>query len=65
MLVCEECRCVSETALGWLAFIAEDPDGDEPPEVATYCPPCADRELRAGGSRGRLRLNVQAAAAVS
>ena len=31
----------------WLAFIAEDPDGDEPPEVATYCPPCADRELPA------------------
>ena len=29
MLRCEECRCVSETAKGWLAFIAEDPDGDE------------------------------------
>jgi hypothetical protein len=37
---------VSATAKGWLAFIAEDPDDDEPPEVATYCPPCADRELR-------------------
>jgi hypothetical protein len=46
MLRCEECRCFSETGKGWLAFIAEDPDGDEPPEVATYCPPCADRELR-------------------
>ena len=46
MLRCEECSCVSEAAKGWLAFIAEDPDDDEPPEVATYCPPCADRELR-------------------
>ncbi len=36
MLVCEECRCVSETARGWLAFIAEDPDDSEGPEVATY-----------------------------
>ena len=45
VLRCQECRCSSETAKGWLAFIAEDPDDDEPPEVATYCPPCADREL--------------------
>jgi hypothetical protein len=34
------------TAPGWLAFIAEDPEDGEGPEVATYCPPCADRELR-------------------
>jgi hypothetical protein len=46
MLRCEECSCVSRTARGWLAFIVHDPDGDEPLEVATYCPPCADRELR-------------------
>ena len=46
MRVCEECRCVSETARGWLAFIAEDPDDGEGPLVCTYCPPCADRELR-------------------
>ena len=65
MLRCEECRCVSETGKGWLAFIAEDPDGDEPPEVATYCPPCADRELRPVDQRGRLCLNIQAPAAVS
>ena len=25
MLICEDCRCVSETGKGWLAFIAEDP----------------------------------------
>ena len=28
MLHCEECRCVSETAKGWLAFIAEDRDDE-------------------------------------
>ena len=46
MLRCEECRCVSETGKGWLAFIAEDPDDGEGPLVCTYCPPCAERELR-------------------
>jgi hypothetical protein len=46
VLRCEECSCVSETAKRWLAFIAEDPDDGEGPQVATYCPPCADRELR-------------------
>jgi hypothetical protein len=65
MLRCEECGCVSDTAPGWLAFIAEDPEDGEGPEVATYCPPCADRELRPVEKRGRLRLNVRAAAAVS
>ena len=42
---CEEYSCVSATAKGWLAFIAEDPDDGEGPVMATYCPPCADREL--------------------
>jgi hypothetical protein len=46
VLRCEECSCVSATAKGWLAIIAADPDDGEGPEVATYCPPCADRELR-------------------
>jgi hypothetical protein len=46
MLRCEECRCVSDRARGWLAFVADLPDDDEPPEFAAYCPPCADREIR-------------------
>ena len=46
MLRCEECRCVSRGAKGWLAFIVDLPDDDDPPEVTTYCPPCAHRELR-------------------
>ena len=35
----EECRCFSDIGKGWLAFIAEDPDDGEGPEVATYCLP--------------------------
>jgi hypothetical protein len=46
MLRCEECGCLSETAKGWLAFIAEDPEDGEGPEIALYCLPCADREMR-------------------
>jgi hypothetical protein len=57
-----KCRCVSETGKGWRAFIAEDPDGDEPPEVATYCPPCADRELKPVYHAAGLRLSLAAAA---
>lgn len=47
VLRCEECKCYSETGRGWFGFIAEDPDDDEGPVVATYCPPCAQRELDA------------------
>ena len=46
MLQCEECRCVSRTAPGWIAILVDDPDDDdEAPFVVTYCPPCAAREL--------------------
>ena len=45
MLVCEECRCVSETARGWLAFIAEDPDDGEG-RRSRRTDPRADRKLR-------------------
>ena len=62
VLRCEECRCFSDIGKGWLAFIAEDPDDGEGPEVATYCPPCADRELRPVDHGGRLRLIVPVAA---
>jgi hypothetical protein len=45
VLRCEECWCVSVEGRGWLAFIAYVPEEDDPPVVATYCPPCAEREL--------------------
>ena len=45
VLGCVECECQSETAPGWVAVIVDDPDGVEPPGLATYCPPCAARLL--------------------
>ena len=38
MLRREECRCVSDTRKGWLAFIAEDADDAKEPERATQLP---------------------------
>jgi hypothetical protein len=46
VLKCEECGCKTASARGWFAYLAEDPEGDEP-MVRTYCPPCAERELDA------------------
>ena len=46
LLVCDECRCVSDDeARGWVAFLGEDTDGIEPTTVATYCPECAAEEF--------------------
>jgi hypothetical protein len=45
---CTECECVSDTAPGWVALIAEDADGDEPGALVAYCPPCAARVLEYG-----------------
>jgi hypothetical protein len=46
MLRCIECGAEErETAAGWRAMIAEDPEGVEEPEVAIYCPACAEREF--------------------
>ncbi len=47
MLRCEECWCVSESAVGWFGLVAEEPDEGKGPVVATYCPPCAARVLDA------------------
>jgi hypothetical protein len=46
MLTCVECSCISDEGEGWLAFLAQVPDDDDGPDVATYCPPCADREIQ-------------------
>jgi hypothetical protein len=47
MLMCVACWCVSETGKGWVGVVAEDREDGEGPVVATYCPPCAERELEA------------------
>lgn len=50
LLVCEECRLVSdEEARGWIALLAEDVHGQEPISVAVFCPERARVEF---GYRG-------------
>jgi hypothetical protein len=44
-LRCDECRCSSKEAPGWVAILVRDPDEDAAPEVVFFCPPCAAREL--------------------
>jgi len=45
-LRCAECGTLSlGDALGWRAYIAEIPEDEEPPEVAIYCPTCAEIEF--------------------
>jgi hypothetical protein len=44
-LRCDECRCSSTEAPGWLAILVQDPDEDGGPDVVFFCPPCAAREL--------------------
>jgi hypothetical protein len=49
VLACAECpRVSSVSARGWKAFRSDDPDADEEPRLAFYCPECAQREF--GGS---------------
>jgi hypothetical protein len=44
-LVCGECGAVSGIlARGWIAVRCEDPDRDEHPKLAFFCPSC----VRAG-----------------
>jgi hypothetical protein len=36
---------VSDNARGWFAFGADLPADDHSPEVATYCPRCAEKHF--------------------
>ena len=48
---CIECKSSSGLYWsGWKAFRTEDPELDEPPALAFYCPSCASREF---GGRAR------------
>jgi hypothetical protein len=45
-LECVECGRVSDPeAIGWIAIRCDDPDRDEPPEIAFYCPVCTLAEF--------------------
>jgi hypothetical protein len=46
ILACVECLRVSSlSARGWKAFRSDDPETNEPPRLAFYCPDCAGREF--------------------
>jgi hypothetical protein len=45
ILRCIECRRESPTGRHWRAYLADDPRDDDPPEVAVFCPSCAEREF--------------------
>ena len=48
MLQCVRCLCLADDEEGWLA-VAQEPEHGADANVATYCPPCADREVRRAG----------------
>ena len=51
---CAECpRVSSALATGWKAYRVDEPELNEPPRLAFYCPECAEREF--GGRRPGLR----------
>jgi hypothetical protein len=43
---CRECGISSGAFwIRWRAYRCDDPERDEQPELAFYCPACADREF--------------------
>ena len=45
-LACVECPRVSSfSARGWRAHRTDDPETDEEPRLAFYCPECSEREF--------------------
>lgn len=46
ILGCAECPRVSSAfATGWKAYRVDDPEEDEQPTLAFYCPDCSRREF--------------------
>ena len=47
VVTCVECGCSSGLRwAGWRAYRIDDPEIQEPPTLAFYCPACAEREFR-------------------
>ena len=45
---CVQCGCASGLyAIGWRGYLAVDPELGESPELAFFCPTCAEREFDA------------------
>lgn len=52
-VVCVECGCSSGLFWrGWGAYRVDEPEYGDPPQLAFYCPPCAEAEF---GHRSRRR----------
>jgi hypothetical protein len=50
IVACAQCRCLSGLRwAGWRAYRVDDPELDEPPALAFYCPSCAEREFGGEG----------------
>ena len=45
VLECDECACVSDTAPGWVGYLAPNPDRYELTGVVVVCPACAELEF--------------------
>jgi len=46
LAVCQECKAASDRKWrGWRAYRSDDPELDESPALAFYCPDCAEREF--------------------
>jgi hypothetical protein len=49
VVACVECRRISDPEWsGWRAYRVDDPELDEPPALAFYCPACAEAEFGRG-----------------
>ena len=49
MVTCVECGALSGLRwTGWRAYRVDDPEYDEPPALAFYCPGCADFAFGSG-----------------
>jgi hypothetical protein len=47
-LQCVQCGCASGLyAIGWRGYLAVDPELGEAPELAFFCPTCAEQEFDA------------------
>lgn len=45
-VACAECGCLSGLRwAGWRAYRTDDPEIDEPPALAFFCPTCAATEF--------------------
>jgi hypothetical protein len=46
VVTCAECGTLSGLRwAGWRAYRVDDPDTNEPPALALYCPACAEQEF--------------------